>query len=247
MDAAGRPKETQWCYMGGRSIAQIDTECLQQYAFLRGDQWSTPMHPFCDHDDASAFLLPPLSDPWATDLLGDLCATVLNMLKTSRRPWRPWRGLHALWATLERPRQTFSNGLSPVLLGIIWTNADIISIDPKKHNPYETMFIAKNSKNDVCKMAVICFVLNVLMKTLPWRNNASISYLRDHWLRHWLFPCSHQLSPLEWRHNERDGVSYHRRLHCLLNLWGADQWKHQCSASLAFVRGIHRSVYSKFE
>ena len=26
-------------------------------------------------------------------------------------------------------------------------------------------------------------------------------------------------SALQWRHNERDGVSIHRRLHCLLNCW----------------------------
>ena len=37
---------------------------------------------------------------------------------------------------------------------------------------------------------------------------------------------------LQWRHNERHGVSYHRCLDCLL--------KHQSSASLAFMRGIHR-------
>ena len=46
---------------------------------------------------------------------------------------------------------------------------------------------------------------------------------------------------LQWRHYERDGVSYHRRLDCLPNVCsGADQRKHQSSASLAFVRGIHR-------
>ena len=54
-----------------------------------------------------AFILPPLSDLWATDLLGDLCVTVLNMLKTSQRPWRPWRCLNVICATLERPRQPF--------------------------------------------------------------------------------------------------------------------------------------------
>ena len=27
------------------------------------------------------------------------------------------------------------------------------------------------------------------------------------------------LTPLEWRNNERDGNSNHRRLHCLLNCW----------------------------
>ena len=46
---------------------------------------------------------------------------------------------------------------------------------------------------------------------------------------------------LMWRHNEHNGVSNHRRLDCLLNLCSAaDQRKHQSSASLAFVEGIHR-------
>ena len=75
--------------------------------FLLGDQWPTTVHPFCDHGDVCAFTLPALGNLWATDLLGDLCATVLNMLKTSRRPWRPWRCLNVLCATLERPRQPF--------------------------------------------------------------------------------------------------------------------------------------------
>ena len=88
----------------GRRVARIDTQCSH---FLLGDQWPTTVHPFCDHGDVCAFILPPLSDLWATDLLGDLCATVLNMLKTSRRPWRPWRCLNVLCATLERPRQPF--------------------------------------------------------------------------------------------------------------------------------------------
>ena len=104
MDAIGRPKEAQWWYKEGRRVAQIDTQCSH---FLLGDQWSTTVHPFCDHGDVCAFILPPLSDRWATDLVGDLCATVFNMLKTSRRPWRPWRCLNVLCATLERPRQPF--------------------------------------------------------------------------------------------------------------------------------------------
>ena len=41
--------------------------------------------------------------------------------------------------------------------------------------------------------------------------------------------------PLQWRYNERDGVSNHQPHHS-----GVDQRKHQSSASLAFVRGIHR-------
>ena len=47
--------------------------------------------------------------------------------------------------------------------------------------------------------------------------------------------------PLLWRHNEPDCVSNHQPHDCLLNrLSGTDQRKHQSSASLAFVRGIHR-------
>ena len=43
--------------------------------------------------------LPLLSDLWATNLLGDLSATVFNTLKTSRWWWRPWRSLAALCTT----------------------------------------------------------------------------------------------------------------------------------------------------
>ena len=46
---------------------------------------------------------------------------------------------------------------------------------------------------------------------------------------------------LQWRHNERDGVSNQRRLDHFLNrlIW-ANQRKYESSVSLAFVRGIHR-------
>ena len=46
---------------------------------------------------------------------------------------------------------------------------------------------------------------------------------------------------LQWRHNGHGVVSNHQPPDCLLNrLFSADQIKHQSSASLAFVRGIHR-------
>ena len=70
MDSIGRPKEAQWWYKEGRRVAQIDTQCSH---FLLGDQWPTTVHPFCDHNDVCAFILPPLSDLWASD----------------RPPWRP--------------------------------------------------------------------------------------------------------------------------------------------------------------
>ena len=46
---------------------------------------------------------------------------------------------------------------------------------------------------------------------------------------------------LQWRHNGHDSVSNHQPHDCLLNLYSdADQSKHESSASLAYVRGIHR-------
>ena len=46
---------------------------------------------------------------------------------------------------------------------------------------------------------------------------------------------------LQWRHNEPDSVSNHRRLYNSIVCSGADQRKHQSSAPLALVRGIHLS------
>ena len=47
---------------------------------------------------------------------------------------------------------------------------------------------------------------------------------------------------LQWSHNERDGISNHQPYDCLLNgLFRRGSEKHQSSASMAFVGGIHRS------
>ena len=57
------------------------------------------------------------------------------------------------------------------------------------------------------------------------------------WTQIWLLP-------LRWRHNGRDSVSNHQPHDCLLNVYSdADQRKHQSSASLAFVLGIHRCFH----
>ena len=58
----------------------------------------------------------------------------------------------------------------------------------------------------------------------------------------WARPCAdYRVRPLQWRHNERDGVSNHQSsIVYSIVCSGADQRKHQRSASLAFGRGIHR-------
>ena len=49
------------------------------------------------------------------------------------------------------------------------------------------------------------------------------------------------LLTLQWRHNRRDSVSNHRRLHCWLNCWFRRRSKKdQSPASLAFVWGNHQ-------
>ena len=58
----------------------------------------------------------------------------------------------------------------------------------------------------------------------------------------WHIPVCHWfVYPLQWRHNGHDGVSNHQPDECLLNrLFSHRSKKYQSSASLAFVRGIHR-------
>ena len=54
----------------------------------------------------------------------------------------------------------------------------------------------------------------------------------------WIYlPCG---VTLEWRHNERDGISNHQPRDCLLNGLFRCRSKKTSFASLAFVRGIHQ-------
>ena len=117
MDAQASP----WSPNGGRVVVTVivqstleeaqgrqkrrpiwGAELCRRTHILRGDHWRTIVHPFCNHGDAAASPLPHLSDRWATNLLGDPSATVLNTFKTW---WRSWRLLNVLCTTFERPRQ----------------------------------------------------------------------------------------------------------------------------------------------
>ena len=99
--------EAQRWHRGGIREAEASTTlgtglCSRTH-LLHGDHWPTIVHPFCNHGDAAAFLFPHASNHWATNLLGDPSATVLNTFKTWWWPWRPWRLLKR--PTFERPRQ----------------------------------------------------------------------------------------------------------------------------------------------
>ena len=57
----------------------------------------------------------------------------------------------------------------------------------------------------------------------------------------WATRFSHEACTLQLRHNERGSLSNHQRLDYLLSCWFRPRSrKHQSSASLTFVWGIHR-------
>ena len=95
-------------------------------------------------------------------------------------------------------------------------------------------------------------VCNGIIFVLIWKyrhifgNARGKTYFLWFWTRHLgcfgvVYPGS--LISLQWRHNDGDGVSNKSpasRLFTEPFIQGVDQRKHQTSASLAFVRGIHR-------
>ena len=104
---------------------------------------------------------------------------------------------------------------------IIWTNAEILLIRTLGRNFVEILskihtFAFK--KMSSAKWRQFCLSLKVLMQA------TRLMYIS-----------------LRWRDNENDGVPNHQRLDIYSTVCSnADQRKHQNSASLAFVREIHR-------
>ena len=88
-----------------------------------------------------------------------------------------------------------------------------------------------------------CYLQMLIMfrQYVKWTFHLCVSHydISVHWCWHRLWHIS--LITLLWRHTARDGVSNDQPHDCLRNLFlGAHQRKHRRSASLAFVRGIHR-------
>ena len=78
-----------------------------------------------------------------------------------------------------------------------------------------------------CMLCTECFIEQAL-----WRNDI-IEVIHSYICR-----------ALQWLHNGLNSVSNHQPHHCLLSRFsGADQRKHQSSASLASVRGIYRGPH----
>ena len=61
------------------------------------------------------------------------------------------------------------------------------------------------------------------------------------WMYVAVFRAAYLMTTLQWRHNERDGVSNHQRLHCLLNCWFRRRSNKTSKLTVTvFVWGIHR-------
>ena len=102
------------------------------------------------------------------------------------------------------------------------------------HVPWLAMFATKRDTDlGLSRQALIDLYNYELWPAQFWL----IYHCSHSWLSHQL----NSSSALRWRHNGSDSISNHQPNDCLLNrLFGADQSKHQSSASLAFVWGIHR-------
>ena len=114
---------------------------------------------------------------------------------------------------------------------------------PMLHLFFKTML----NQNHIISMPCLHVLINTWKDTLG-RTSELCNY--DNWYWHWImgnpmkgFSKSPQFSlpTFQRHHNGRDGVSNHRRLDFYLTVCScADQRKQQNSASLAFLRGIHR-------
>ena len=128
------------------------------------------------------------------------------------------------------------NGVSPGRhQAIIWTNAEILLIG------HLVKTIKWNLKHN---LYIFMQEMHFKMSSGKWRPQCV--NLKPHqrkycMLIHGMYFIENNYIPLRWRHNGRDIVSNHQPHDCLLNrLFRRRSKKHQSSASLAFVRGIHR-------
>ena len=141
------------------------------------------------------------------------------------------------------------NGLSPDRRqAITWTNVGILLIGPLGTNFSEMLieirtfsFKKIHLKMSSGKCRPFCLGLNVFMLSPPMSGRGGGGGGLVHGLT--LLALEWGISiTLRWRHNGCDSVSNHRPHVCLLYRLFRRRYqrKHQSSASLAFVRGIHR-------
>ena len=101
----------------------------------------------------------------------------------------------------------------------------------KQEQTQESYFLLLNL---VLETSVQLWYMYVHVFDLYWSSDMYISCMHYNWLLN-------VTRSLRWRHNGRDSVSNHQPYDCLLNrLFRRRSKKNQSSASMAFVRGIHR-------
>ena len=110
---------------------------------------------------------------------------------------------------------------------VTWSHWWCVNIDVR---PLQSPTTSRQSFWKVLEWRNACVIINPMRHRTHARLKSAV--IIGEWIFVWV--------TLQWRHNERTGVSNHRRLDYSINRL-LDQRKHQSSTSLAFVRGIHRS------
>ena len=97
-------KDAHWWYKGGKASLKLIHNIYNSTDFY-GATNGRPLH---IHSATTTMRVPSSCLLWVTcEWPTSSCSTVLNMLKTSWRLWRPWRGLNIQCVTIERPWQPF--------------------------------------------------------------------------------------------------------------------------------------------
>ena len=95
---------------------------------------------------------------------------------------------------------------------------------------------------DITLLRVLLPFLRVSMFHQQHLDKYDMHSVLNQWRIQWRMKAGSQCVPLQWRHNETMASQITNvSIVCSSVCLGADQRQHQSSATLAFVRGIHRS------
>ena len=106
-------KEAQWLYKRGRGIAQIDTQCLQQYEIFYE---ATNGRPLCIHSATTSMRVPPSCLIWATCKRPTSSATFVRLFWTCSKLHGDHGALGEVWTSSVPPWTTKATFLSHLCL-----------------------------------------------------------------------------------------------------------------------------------
>ena len=158
--------------------------------------------------------------------LKQLAWILMSWLETSS--WLGWVSQRSVYHTKYQPQTDHHRRAISVSFQELW------HVAYSSATPYMAWWIFLTHNNTL--LWTVCDTVQLVCVSKLYPNLRSRNTL-------WQFTGSSQkfCSPLLWRHNGRDGVSYHQPNDCLLNRsFRRRSKKASTCASLDFVRGIHQ-------